>query len=104
MNDTMRITQDKKVVYIHLKTNVAKLARMVGNIELEVIHNKEKIGSVYKSNGSILRGLNKHEEKLYLPRILGISKEDVHKKVELKLQKKLSVTKDGKKVLLAKLT
>jgi len=78
MNNTMRIIQDKKVVYIHLKTNVAKLARMVGNIELEVIHNKEKIGSVYKSNGSILRGLNKHEEKLYLPRILGISKDDVN--------------------------
>ena len=78
MNNTMRIIQDKKVVYIHLKANAAKLARMVGIIELEVVHNKEKIGSVYKSNGSILRGLNKIEEKMYLPRILGISEIDVN--------------------------
>jgi len=73
----MKIIQHSKEVEIHLRPNSAKIARMGQGLELEVIHNKEKIGSAYTKNGSILRGLNKLEERVFLPRILGISDKDV---------------------------
>jgi hypothetical protein len=73
----MKIIQHNKTVEVHLRPNSAKMARMGQNIDLEVLFNKEKIGSAYTRNGSILRGLNKLEEKMYLPRILGISENDV---------------------------
>ncbi len=73
----MKIIQHSKTVEIHLRPNSAKIARMGQGLELEVIHNKEKIGSAFTKNGSILRGLNKLEERQYLPRILGISEKDV---------------------------
>lgn len=80
----MKIIQHSKTVEIHLRPNAAKIARMGQGLELDVIHNKEKIGSAYTKNGAILRGLGKHEEKMYLPRILGVSENDVsfEKKIE----------------------
>tara|TARA_R100000655_G_scaffold2992_6_gene11250 strand:- start:11024 stop:12070 length:1047 start_codon:yes stop_codon:yes gene_type:complete len=73
----MKVIQHSKTVEIHLRPNSAKMARIGQGIDLEVIHNKEKIGSAYTKNGAILRGLNKIEERMFLPRILGISEKDV---------------------------
>tara|TARA_R110002096_G_scaffold517_4_gene3025 strand:- start:4285 stop:5331 length:1047 start_codon:yes stop_codon:yes gene_type:complete len=73
----MEIIQHSKAVEIHMRPNSAKMARMGQGLDLDVIHNKEKIGSAYTKNGAILRGLSKVEERTYLPRILGISEKDV---------------------------
>ena len=67
---------DSKKVTINIVTNAVHLSRLSTGADMDNAYGKIKIGSAYTSSGAILRGLSAEEEKLFLPRVIGITPND----------------------------